>query len=77
MFAVYNSYCQKEMNFQLDVKNGGKKMTLDLVFRLAIGVAGITGCCLYFGRKAEWLRKCHLIMGSCAFVLCAVTYFVK
>lgn len=52
-------------------------MMLDLVFRLAIGVAGITGCWLYFGGKSEWLWKCHLVMGSCAFILCAITYFVK
>lgn len=52
-------------------------MTLDLLFRLAIGITGITGCFLFFGSKVAWLRKCHLIMGASAVVLCAVTYFVQ
>jgi hypothetical protein len=55
----------------------GEKMTLDLLFRLAIAIAGITGAFLFFGSKASWLRKCHLVMGTCAFILCAVTFFVK
>ncbi len=52
-------------------------MTLDLLFRLAIGIAGITGGFLFFGSKAPWLRKCHLIAGASAFILCVVTFFVQ
>ncbi|ADG93690.1 hypothetical protein Arnit_2036 [Arcobacter nitrofigilis DSM 7299] len=52
-------------------------MTLDLLFRLSIAIAGITGALMFFGSKAPWLRKCHLIMGASAFILCAVTFFVQ
>jgi len=38
-------------------------MVLDLVFRLAIGLAGITGCYLFFGAKSPMLGKCHLVAG--------------
>ncbi|XPV68330.1 MAG: hypothetical protein ACNI25_13620 [Halarcobacter sp.] len=52
-------------------------MILDLLFRLTIAIAGITGAYMFFGSKATWLRKCHLIMGASAVILCAVTFLVK
>jgi len=52
-------------------------MTLDLLFRLTIAGAGVTGCCLHFGAKVPWIKQCHLLMGLLAVILCAVTYFIK
>ncbi|WP_164969100.1 hypothetical protein [Candidatus Marinarcus aquaticus] len=52
-------------------------LILDVLFRLAIAIAGITGAFMFFGSKAPWLRKCHLIMGASAVILCVATFIVQ
>jgi hypothetical protein len=52
-------------------------MTWNLLFRLTIAGAACTGCCLYFGTKAVWVKHCHLLLGLLAVVLCAITYFME
>jgi hypothetical protein len=50
---------------------------LDVLFRLTIAGAAVTGCGLYFKTPARWVRQCHLLMGVLAVIFCGITYFLK
>lgn len=50
---------------------------LDLIFRLFIAGAAVTGCYVYFTKRDTWVKQCHLIMGVLAVVFCAITFFAK
>ncbi len=52
-------------------------MSFDLLFRLAIAAASVTGCFLYFRTKAAWVRQYHSLIGIMVLVLCFVTYFIR
>jgi hypothetical protein len=52
-------------------------MFWDLLFRLVLAGAAITGCALFFKVKAAWVRQCHLVLGLLAVVLCLITFFIQ
>lgn len=52
-------------------------MVWDLLFRLALAGAAVTGCAVFFKVKAAWVRQCHLTFGVLAVVLCLITFFIR
>lgn len=52
-------------------------MVWDLLFRLALTGAALTGCAVFFQVKAAWVRQCHLMFGLLAVVLCLTTFLIQ
>ncbi len=52
-------------------------MVWDLLFRLALAGAVLTGCAVFFKVQAAWVKQCHLVCGVLAAVLCLVTFVMQ
>ena len=52
-------------------------MVWDLLFRLALVGAAVTGCAMCFKVKAAWVKQCHLVFGLLTVVLCLITFFIQ